>query len=228
MKNLDFLTNKLFVTKGIYDNHKIYENSIESIKEAIKNNLGLFLNISLTSDNKLIVYSGEDLSKIMNIKDKINETTYDEINYLFHYHVPLLDEVLKIINGSVPVILYLNVNKKNKELLNILSSYNKVIAITSKNNNILNWLGSNIPNIVIGEIADDRKILNFRDFFGRLSMKSDFKLLDIDKFDSINVRKYKLNNCIVLGYLVNNKEKYNSFKDTFDNLIVDNYKNLDL
>ena len=42
----------------------------------------------LPQDKKIIVFDEADLSKLLNLKDKIEDTTYDELCFLSPFHIP--------------------------------------------------------------------------------------------------------------------------------------------
>ena len=102
--NCEFLKKSYFINKGVYDND-IKENTTEAFNKAITENLGLFFNVIMTKDNKIVVFNDENLERLLNLKDEIKDTTYDELKYLSSYHIPLLSEVLDLVNGKVPIII---------------------------------------------------------------------------------------------------------------------------
>ena len=88
MKDTEFLKNNLIAFKGIYDNKEVYENSLEAFKKAIKENYLIHLKLRLTKDNIIVVFSDASLTRMINLKDKINTLTYNELLFLAPYHVP--------------------------------------------------------------------------------------------------------------------------------------------
>ena len=217
------LKNKLYLNKGLYDNRNIYENTIESIKDTIMLNMGLYLTIRQTKDRVLIVYEDSDLSRLHNIKDKISDCTYEELLYLSMYHIPTLEEVLKLINGKVDLILNLKTTMKPKEIFNLLDNYNGKYILVSKHARILMYLNKHRENYFVGELITKGLKFSLID----LLIHTDFKSYDIDYFDKIKYNKIKESG-IVVGYLINNQEKLDEYKDMFDFLIIDNYQKLNL
>ena len=92
MGKCDFLNHSIIAHRGIYNNITIYENSLEAIMYAVKNNLCVEVDIRLTLDNKIIVFHDEDASRMLKIKDKVNTLTKEEIDYYSHYNIPTLKE----------------------------------------------------------------------------------------------------------------------------------------
>lgn len=224
--NCEFLKKSYFINKGVYDND-IKENTTEAFNKAITENLGLFFNVIMTKDNKIVVFNDENLERLLNLKDEIKDTTYDELKYLSSYHIPLLSEVLDLVNGKVPIIINPINNDKHslllKELVKILDNYQYDIAIINENAYIIKWFNSNRPEYIVGEMIKKRHKCSFKNFIANFSIKTNFKLYNIDYFDEIKVKTLKKDS-IVIGYLIENDKEYESFKDTFDNLIINDIK----
>ena len=234
MKNTEFLKTCLITNKGVYDNKLVYENTLESFKTAIMYNCGVYINVRMTKDNVLVVYHDDSLTRLMNLKDKISSITYEELNYFSSYHVPTLEEVLLLINGQVPVIIspqtwdskyYLE-----KELVKILDTYKGEFAILSNHAVIIKWFNKNRPDYIVGEILTrSRKINNlvFANMVANYSIVTDFKSVNIEYFDILKLKKIK-ENSLVIGYLIDDQEKYSTFKDSCHNLIIDKVLELEI
>lgn len=218
MKNLDFLKTHPFIYKGIYDNNQIFENSIEAIKLAIKSECNLYLTVCETKDHKYIICENDAMEKLHNQKDAISDMTYDEISYLSFYHIPLLEEVLKL-TKNISIIIYPRVNQKNKEIFNILDKYDGKFALISNSTKTINWINKNRPDYVVGEIITKHKGFNLGFYF----TKTDFKSFNIEYYDKVRIKNYKDNGEFILGYLVNTKQKYKLYAKNFNNIVLDNY-----
>ncbi len=221
MKETLFLKKKPFVSSGIFDNINIYENTIEAYNLAIDKDMGLYLTIRETKDNKIICFNDENLSRYQNLKDKISDTKYEELEFLSNYHIPLLEEALKTIDGKVPIILNLSINSKNKIIFNLLDNYKGDFAVISNHNKILSYIIKNKPTYIVGEIITKRPFK-----VSSLFIKPDFKSYNIKYFDSIKLKKLKENGIFILGYLLDTPIKYSTYKDEFDNIIISNYHDL--
>ena len=64
MKDISFLYNSIIAHRGIYDNKKIFENSIQSFKKALRYNIPIELDIHLLKDNTIIVFHDKNLKRI--------------------------------------------------------------------------------------------------------------------------------------------------------------------
>ena len=213
------ITNKLYLNKGLYDNKNIFENTIEAIKGALKLKLGLYLTVRETKDHVFIIYEDSNLSRLQNIKDKISDMTYDDLEYISYYHIPKLEEVLKLINGKVDIIFDLKI--KNKKIFEILKNYQGKYVVIA-NSKIIYEINKNYSFIKVGEIITKKLNISLFSFF----IKLDFKSYDLTYYSKVKHQKYKEAGNIIIGYKAYNKETYEEFKNAFDYLVIDNYQNL--
>lgn len=222
MKDLDFLKKGIFAYQGIYDNKNVYENTLEAFKVAIKRKNNVYFEVIETKDHQFVVCKTDVFERIHNSKDKVEEMTYEELCYVSFYHIPLLEEVLKLINGKVGIIIEPRVHTKHNNLFEILDKYQGKFAIISINPKIINWFNKNRPGYIVGEVITKRKSISLGFYFN----KTDFKSYNIEYFDKIKVKNLRDMGDIVLGFLINSNDKYEIYKDVFDNLIADNFLNL--
>ena len=222
MKDIDFLKKGIFAYQGIYDNKNVYENTLEAFKVAIKRRNNIYFEVVETKDHKFVVCKNDVFERIHNSKDKVEDMTYDELCYVSFYHIPLLEEVLELINGIVGIMIDPKVHTKHKNLFELLDNYNGKFAIISVNPKIINWFNKNRPEYVVGEVITKWKGFNLSFYFN----KTDFKSYNIDYFDKIKVSNLRDLGDVVIGYLINSTEKYETYKNVFDNLIADNFLNL--
>ena len=222
MKDIDFLKKGIFAYQGIYDNKNVYENTLEAFKVAIKRRNNIYFEVIETKDHKFVVCKNDVFERIHNSKDKVEDMTYDELCYVSFYHIPLLEEVLELINGKVGIMIDPKVHTNHKNLFELLDNYNGKFAIISVNPKIINWFNKNRPEYGVGEVITKRKGFNLSFYFN----KTDFKSYNIDYFDKIKVKNLRDLGDVVIGYLINSTEKYETYKNVFDNLIADNFINL--
>lgn len=220
MKDTEFLKSSLIVNRGIYNNQITFENTLESFNNAITNNYAILFSVNITEDDVLIVYHDDNLTRLMNLKDKINSIKYSELNYLCPYHVPTIEEALNTIAGKVPIIINMRVTGKKhfpeKELAKLLDKYNGKFAVLSRNAKIIRWFNKNRPNYIIGEILT--RSYNFS--LSNCLIETDFKSINVEYYNLYKIKKIK-ESSLVIGYLIDNQEKYLVYKEVFDNLVID-------
>ena len=104
MRDIKFLKQSLIAHRGIH-NQNVKENTLLSFERAIKKNMIIEFDIQLTKDHKIIVFHDKSLKRMMGINKQINNLTYQEIQELSTYHIPLLTEVLNLVKGKVPLLI---------------------------------------------------------------------------------------------------------------------------
>ena len=224
MNKIDFLKENLISNKGLYDNVNIFENTLESFSKAIDNNLIIYLKVRLTKDKVPVIYSDSNLARLMNLKDRVDTTNYDELIYLNKYHIPTLKEVLKLIDGKTPIIINPTSSSDKyylqKEVVKLLDNYKGKFAILSSNPLIIRWFNKNKPEYFTGEIiTKKRKVKSLPRYLANFTIKVDFKSVDIEYYNLIKLKKLK-ENSLVIGYLIDSKEKYNIYKNALDNIFI--------
>ena len=155
--------NLLFAHRGVHNNIDIPENSIKSIKQALKNNYNIELDIQLTKDNILVVFHDENLKRMTNIDKNLNELTYSEIKKIrllkTNETIPTLKEVLNIVNGKVILDIEIKDTKKIdivcKKLVDELTSYKGIFIIKSFNPKIVNWFKKHKSEYIRGLLIKD-------------------------------------------------------------------------
>ena len=224
MNKIDFLKENLISNKGLYDNVNIFENTLESFSKAIDNNLIIYLKVRLTKDKVPVIYSDSNLARLMNLKDRVDSTKYEELFYLNKYHIPTLKEVLKLIDGKTPIIINPTSSSDKyylqKEVVKLLDNYKGKFAILSSNPLIIRWFNKNKPEYLTGEIiTKKRKVKSLPRYLANFTIKVDFKSVDIEYYNLIKLKKLK-ENSLVIGYLIDSKEKYNIYKNALDNIFI--------
>ena len=111
-----FKESYIIAHRGIYDNEKIYENTLESFELAIKKGYIIELDIRITKDKKIVVFHDSNTKRITKQNKIIEESAYQELNNQNIIHIPLLSEVLELVNGKVPLLIELKQDNKVGEL----------------------------------------------------------------------------------------------------------------
>jgi len=122
---------KFVAHRGFHNSSDIPENSTLAFELAIKNNFPIELDVHLTSDKELVVFHDENLRRMTGLDKEIEDCTTQELNKLFLnntiYTIPTLDEVLKLVNCKVPLLIEIKNLRKVGELesllINKLSNY---------------------------------------------------------------------------------------------------------
>lgn len=148
--------------RGLFDNEsEAPENSIPAFRRAVEQGYGIELDVQLTTDNRLVVFHDETLQRICGFDKKLTECSYDELK---HYrlaksdeNIPLFDEVLKVIDGKVPLIVEVKSEgdwKKTTQLMaERMDSYQGCYCMESFHPFAVKWFKDYRPEIIRGQLS---------------------------------------------------------------------------
>lgn len=231
-----FLIQNIISHRGIHDNRKIYENSLQAIKKARDKGYIIEIDIHLTKDNKIVVFHDYNTERITGKNLIIENSTYKDLNNQNILHIPLLEEVLDIVDRKVPLLI--EIKQQNKvgplegNLMNILKNYQGEYAIQSFNPKVLYWFKKNHPNILRGQLSceyKNKKINNLKKIilknmiFNSIT-KPNFISYKYNELTLNKILKYK-KKYIILGWTVQKETEYNKYIKYYDNLICENFIN---
>ena len=230
-----FLTEKIISHRGIYDNKNIFENSLEAITKAKEKNYIVEIDIHITKDDQIVVFHDYNTKRITK-KDMIRENNnYKDLNNQDIYHIPLLEEVLELVNGKVPLLIEIKQKRKagklEHKLMDILNNYKGEYAIQSFNPLTIYWFKKNYPNILRGQLSykfKTKKILKLKKYilsnmFFNIITKPNFISYKYDELSLSKIKKYKQKNITILGWTITNKKEYNKYIKIYDNLICEKF-----
>lgn len=242
-KNTDFLKQNLIAHRGMHNiKEGIPENSLEAFAKAIEYLYIIELDVHILKDKSVIVFHDDNLERMTGINKKVKETTYDEIRKLklqnTNCYIPLLKDVLELVNGKVPIIIELktdvNVGILEKETVNILKKYKGKYAIKSFNPFSVYWLKKHHPEIIRGQLSSNfnnekmnviKKIV-LKNVILNFITKPDFISYGIEGLPNRRVKRYRETN-LVLGWTITNKFEMEKANRYCDNLICENLEELD-
>ena len=238
MKDLEFLSRSLIAHRGYYNNKKgIPENSVLAFKKAIDNNYLIELDVRLTKDQKLVVFHDDNLKRVCGVNKRVKDLTYRE---LLRYNlfdttlkVPLFSDVIKLVNGRVPILIETKYHNRygvlEKILINELSNYKGLYAIQSFYPMSLLWLKRNTKDIPIGLLSSNFKndLNRLKSFIGKtlildLFFKTDFISYDVKGLPN-NYLSYKRNKKKIVIWTIKNKKDYDLARQYTDSLICENF-----
>ncbi|MFA6796395.1 MAG: glycerophosphodiester phosphodiesterase family protein [Bacilli bacterium] len=151
-----------FAHRGLFDNKTDHpENSLKAFEMAVENGYGIELDTQLTKDKQVVIVHDESLLRNCGIDKTIQECTYEELKQykLFNSNetIPLFKDVLKVVDGKVPLIVevkvgadYLETTVKGQE---ILDEYKGPYVVESFNPNVPRWYRKNRKDIIRGQLA---------------------------------------------------------------------------
>lgn len=238
MKDLEFLSRNLIAHRGYHKNKKVIpENSVLAFKKAIDNNYLIELDVRLTKDQKLVVFHDDNLKRVCGVNKRVKDLTYRE---LLRYNlfdttlkVPLFSDVIKLVNGRVPILIETKYHNRygvlEKILINELSNYKGLYAIQSFYPMSLLWLKRNTKDIPIGLLSSNFKndLNRLKSIIGKtlildLFFKTDFISYDVKGLPN-NYLSYKRNKKKIVIWTIKNKKDYDLARQYTDSLICENF-----
>lgn len=238
MKDIEFLSRNLIAHRGYHNNKKgIPENSVLAFKKAIDNNYLIELDVRLTKDQKLVVFHDDNLKRVCGVNKRVKDLTYRE---LLKYNlfdttlkVPLFSDVIKLVNGRVPILIETKYHNRygvlEKILINELSNYKGLYAIQSFYPMSLLWLKRNTKDIPIGLLSSNFKndLNRLKSIIGKtlildLFFKTDFISYDVKGLPN-NYLSYKRNKKKIVIWTIKNKKDYDLARQYTDSLICENF-----
>lgn len=235
----NFLKKNLIAHRGLHDKD-IPENSIPAFKKAMNKNYIIELDTHLLKDGNVVVFHDDNLKRMTGIDNKIKDKTYDEIKDLKLLntieHIPLLEDVLKLVDGKVPLLIELKYDTKvgllEDKILSILKSYKGLYVFQSFNPKSVLYLKKKILNIPVGILVPNFKESKMN-FIKKILLKIMITFY-MDKFDFVSANYNVLNDKkvrknygkkLILTWVIRNINDLAKYNNLCDNFIVENITN---
>lgn len=151
-----------FAHRGLHSRDRsIPENSIAAFRLAAEYNYGIELDVQLSKDGQVVVFHDDTLDRVCGVHGRVDEYPYSELKTMklcgSEWGIPLLSEVLNVINGRGPIICELKRSRRNRELCrktyDLISSYRGEICIESFDPTIVRWFRFHAKDLVRGQLA---------------------------------------------------------------------------
>lgn len=219
MGKCEFLNKSIIAHRGIYNNITIYENSLDAIMYAVKNNLSVSIDVRCTND-EIIVFSDKYGTRFLKLKDDINTLSKEELDYISNYNIPKLVDVLNSVNGRVPILINIYYDDKvfRNKLINILDKYKGMFVLLSDSYDIIKHYKKKKYNV--GLIINDSNIKYLDRSYDVDVLNIKYNLLDKRE---VNVLKDKY---YVIASVIDNRKDAEYFIKIYNNLIIDNVEEI--
>ena len=207
--------------RGIH-NEAIPENSMKAFSLALKKNIPIEFDVHILKDKNIVVFHDDNLKRMTN-KDKfIKECTYEGIKDLklknTNEKIPLLKDVLKLVDGKVllDIELKMDVTDHSLEdcLIEILKDYNGEVILKSFDFRKVKYLKKH-TNYKIGLLI--KRMSGFKDFIIRninfnIMIKPDFLACNKNMLDCKSVKTFKKD---VYIWTIKNKDELKIYKSDY-------------
>lgn len=142
----------------------IPENSLAAFSAAKAAGYGIELDVHLMKDGELAVIHDSSLKRVAGEDISIETLSVPQLSdYRLQgtkEHIPLLSQVLRLLDGQVPVIVELKSTKSNyvqlcEKVCDLLKGYTGLYCIESFDPRCIVWLRRHRPAIVRGQLTED-------------------------------------------------------------------------
>ena len=156
----DILTN--YAHRGFFDNDEgVPENSLAAFKYAVIGEFGIELDLQLTADGEVVVFHDYTLKRMCGEDVRLSTLTLAELKKYrlvgTNYQIPTFKEVLKLVDGRVPLLIELKGESGDTSLCpavsEILDTYNGTYSVESFNPLLLRWFKKNRPDVARGQLV---------------------------------------------------------------------------
>jgi glycerophosphoryl diester phosphodiesterase len=129
-----------YAHRGLHDS-ATPENSLAAFKKAVDNGFGIELDVQLSADGQVMVFHDYTLVRMTGADGKLSEKTAEELKELnlncTDETIPLLTEVLELVDGKVPLLVELKGENANTHLCGkvheLIREYNGYYVVESFN-----------------------------------------------------------------------------------------------
>ncbi len=148
-------------------NQSVPENSLAAFTAAMDAGYGIELDLRLLADGEVAVFHDETLERACHLPTVLETQAAQELQTLTLFDttqkIPLLQDVLALVDGKVPLLLELKPGRDYKALCEntwkILRLYDGDIAIESFDPRIVRWFKKNVPGVLRGQLSAPLKSL---------------------------------------------------------------------
>lgn len=154
-----------YAHRGFHDNNSpnAPENSLYAFRKAVENGYGIELDVQLTKDDRVVVFHDNGLKRICGVDAPVNSLTFDELQELrlleTDERIPLFSDVLKVIDGKVPVIVEIKMVDSNihvcEKANELLKDYKGLYCIESFHPMAVRWFMKNRPELMRGQLSSN-------------------------------------------------------------------------
>jgi glycerophosphoryl diester phosphodiesterase len=172
-----WLTGQDFAHRGLYAaDQSIPENSLAAFSRAVREGFGIELDVELSSDDVLMVFHDNVLGRMTGSAVALWDCTFDELQRLrlagSGEKIPTFLEVLKLVNGRVPLIVEIKTTGKLEKICaatyDLLRLYDGFYCIESFNPLIVAWFRRHAPEVLRGQLSmsyrNEKSVTGFKRF----------------------------------------------------------------
>ena len=229
----------MYAHRGLHNVNPYPENSFAAIKRAADLGYGIEFDVHLTKDNIPVIFHDDTLNRICGVDGNLKDYTFDELQGFrlldTDEKIPMLKDVLDMVDGRVPLIIEYKV-EKNAALLcsicdEILADYKGTYCIESFHPLAVRWYRKHRPGIVRGQLSEDftRQKLSIPYFMlshliGNCYAAPDFVAYNCKHKDELsrNICR-RLYKCLSIAWTVRSEDELQNISNSFDLFIFEDF-----
>ena len=237
------LSTKYFAHRGLYNNSgSAPENTMAAFRRAVKAGYGIELDIQLTKDGKVVVTHDFHLKRNCGISGDVDQFNYEELGRFPVFHseerIPLLEDVLKLVDGKVPLLVEIKLPTLNTYTCQaadaLLQNYSGKYCIESFNPLALRWYKKHRKDVVRGQLSANLTkpvteagfLLSFLVKYLLLNFIGRPDFIAYCYTDTQNV-SFLLNKCLLhtptFAWTVRSQTVLEKYRNKFDSIIFDGF-----
>ncbi len=215
------------------------ENSYAAIKRAADLGYGIEFDVHLTKDDIPVVFHDDTLNRMCGVKGCLRDYTYEELQQFSllgtNERIPAFTDILKMVDGRVPLIIEYKVEKNADKLCricdSILSDYKGLYCIESFHPLAVRWYKIHRPNIVRGQLSEDftRQKLNIPYFLLSHLIGNCYASPDFIAYNCKHKNELSRNICrkfyksLSVAWTVRSQEELDNVSRSFDLFIFEGF-----
>ena len=230
----------LYIALRGFHNKENPENSLGAYQRCLEYNYAIECDVHQIEDGTIVCFHDHTLKRLTDkdgyvaqIKSKKDLKNYKLLGT--EYTIPTFDELLKLVDGKVPILIEIkNYDKPGsleKALLEKLRKYKGEYAIQSFNPYVVGWFAENAPEVLRGQLSSyfkDLKMAFYKKFalkrmlLNKKVSKPNFISYDYKAIPNRFVKKYK--HLPLLVWAVPSQQAYMKVAKHCDNIIFENFE----
>ena len=231
-----FLEKRIIAHRGgFFDNIQIFENTKESFEIAIEKGYAIELDVHVTKDDQVVVYHDDNLKRLMKNDSIIESLCLKELPNT-PFTIPLFQDVLKQINGKVPVLIEIKSIHKIAHsvdvIMDVLKNYSGEYAIQSFHPYVLFYLKKHYKHVVRGQLGSpnrQKKIPKIQKWITQsmcfnFITKPTFISYEYNEMAVKKIKKLK-KKYIMICFTITEQSDYTKYKNVYDAWICENMQN---
>jgi glycerophosphoryl diester phosphodiesterase len=244
---INWLLEYPFAHRGLHSTDSLVpENSMKAFERAIGQNYAIELDVQVISDQEVVVFHDYNIKRLCGVDIEVKDLTKGDLNHyklLKSERIPLLEDVLQLVNGAVPLLIEIKrqpaVKHANMIIRNCLLNYRGPVAIISFDPLILRWFARNAEFLVRGQLSSDfreenphpvkeEKLHWMKKFFLRWLLlnrfsRPHFLAYDVRALPCGVVARRRKKGMVVLGWTVRGGEERLKALEYCDNIIFEGF-----